>query len=176
MSALEIAGRPKAVQDFLADLRKAEDSDERDATLRDITGLVQFAQRFYIDFFADELWPKIEIAGFLYRDKRKVAHQLVEYEAMASEGLEEMVEAAAHEAEDLTIAVTELAELFENMVDMLQGDLNFGYSGDIADFREFHNELYPSWLEAVVAWGEAKGEDMRQLEDLAGEYRLDAES
>ncbi len=174
MPALEIAQRAQAVERFLQRLQESHDEDDRENALLNISGLIQFAQRFYIPFFKEELYPPIEITGFLYRDKRKVARQLVGYEAMTAEEIEETAETnwdAAADAEELMIAVTDLAELYEELVDALQGDLEFGYSGDIANFREFHNELYPTWLEAVAKWIEVQGEEAEDLEALTRNYR-----
>lgn len=173
MPALEIAERPQAVETFLEQVEES-DEDERENALLEIGGLVQFSRRFYIPFFAEELDHPLKITGFLFRDKRKVARTLVEYESDSREqidGLAEIDQDEASDSEDRVTTVTDLAELYEDLVDALQGDLDFGYSSDIANFREFHNELYPTWLESLGQWVRSHNKDAEKLEKLARDYR-----
>jgi hypothetical protein len=168
VSALEVAQRPSPVADFLEGLKQSgEDEEARELRLQLIHGLVRFSQRFYIAFFREELGEPIRIKGFHYRDKRRVARRLIEFE----DGEQRFDRGVP--PEKLEFTRVELGGYFEQLVDSLQGDLDFGYSADIADFSEFHNELYPGWLDTLAGWCSYKGgaETGARISDLASEYR-----
>lgn len=163
MTAIEIARHPKAVTDFIDEVKSAEsDDDARNLRLQEIHSLVKFSQRFYIAFFAAELKSPLRITGFQYRDKRRVSRRLIVLESRKE------VDGEAFDDSQF-----ELGGYFEELVDSLQGDLDFGYSTDLADFSEFHEEIYPGWLDTLSSWCGYKGDgtSKQNLASLAKEYR-----
>lgn len=161
MSAASVAIKHDLVDEFLQELEAAGDDDERkEFVLRDIQGLVRYAKRFYRDFL-EEIFS-VRVRSFTFRDKRMLARRMVAVEAGSSAG-------KPNPQEPETI----LAEYYEDLVDMLHGDIDFGYSDDIADFTEFHRDLYPNWLIAVGEWLDSTGDtDAKdELWNLADRFR-----
>lgn len=170
-TAIEIARRPDAVTEFIEEVEGTEgDEEARELRLQAIHSLIKFSQRFYIAFFAKEL-KKLRISGFHYRDKRRVARRILTYEAEARADAEKGPRQDADV--DRFDAVLELAGYYEELVDSLQGDLDFGYSTDLANFTEFHEEIYPGWLETVGEWCGVEDDPATQdlLAELAENYR-----
>ncbi len=175
MSALDVARRPEAVAEFLEGLQESgEDEEARELRLQMIHGLVRFSQRFYIAFFREELGKPIQIKGFHYRDKRRAARRLI---ALEEEERKRGVSPDDEAEETLRFTRVELGGYFEQLVDSLQGDLDFGYSADLANFSEFHNELYPGWLDTLAVWCDFRGggDTAKKISELASEYRDVAE-
>jgi hypothetical protein len=125
------------VEDFLDDLEKAEDDEERDDEYRRISKLVRFSQRFYEKFLSEQF--DLDVTSFSFDDKRLVAEQISEEE----EGRED------DEVEDPRL---DLAYSYLEICDQLHGELEFGYAVDVGDFVEFHKETFPDWLGEVAEW------------------------
>lgn len=160
MSALEQALAYEGVDAFLTEVEEKDEEEDREKAKREIRSLVRYAQRFYRTFFVEAF--DAEIKGFTFRDKRRVARKLVDRESQGKEkkGGPEVAEQ------------TYLAEYFEDLVDALHGDIDFGYSSDLDDFVEFHNSVYPGWLEAIASWLEAieHADEAEEISALSTRY------
>jgi hypothetical protein len=129
--------------------RQVQEADKRkqDEQLREVEPLIRFARKFYVQFFRDHFG--LDVNKFSFRDKRKVSRRLVREESNLAQA---KLHGDAREAE------IRLGAVFEDLVDALHGDIEFGYSGEDEDFTEFHKEVFASWLHLLYEWLEASDE------------------
>jgi hypothetical protein len=128
------------VQRFASEIRETRDEKKRAAELRRISTLIRFMRAFYEVFLQDGLGVRVQ--GFSYRDKRQVSRRLIREEDRA-------VGLITDRGRESSLA---LAAQFEDLSDLLHGDLEFGYSDEDEDYEQFHVEAFPEWLEAVEQW------------------------
>lgn len=152
-----VADELSSLDDFVTRVRQAK---EPRSEARDIASLVEFAQRFYSGFFSEHY--DLDVNGFGYRDKRRVARRL------------ELEEDRAARMNEPTYALTtlDLAGMFENLSDLFHGEIEFGYSSDDEDYEEFHLYVFPEWLEELTRWLKAASESRvaGELERFARRY------
>jgi len=155
-----VRSRLSVVKQFLDNVEAAKDGDDRQDELKRIKNLVRLARGFYIKFFETELGLRIK--GFSYRDKRLVSRRLVSEERQLPEA-----------PEDGQSASLELASVYEDLCDLLHGDIAFGYSDDDHAYREFHDEAFPTWLESLAVWLDSTNDPdlASDVRDLAARYR-----
>jgi hypothetical protein len=126
------------VGDFLKQVEAQEDEDDRLYELRRISSLIRGVRSFYEHFLHERYELRIE--GFSYRSKRAVARKLVHAERHLR----------GHSDDDAKTAL-DLGAMYEDLCDLLHGDLEFGYSENDDDYVEFHLQAFPTWLELVAA-------------------------
>jgi hypothetical protein len=84
-------------------------------------------RNFYSTFFSEVY--DADIDGFGWEDKRTVVRAILEQEPDQAE-----------DEDDLGQARYELATMFEDLSDDLHGDVDFGYTDDLDDLRDFAQE------------------------------------
>ena len=146
----------EVIDTFVSEVEASDDEEDFHAARRKISQLNRLIRDFYVALFCSKF--DLEISGFAYRDKRRVARTLVERENPA-----DVTES------DLTDEELELAAYFEDFSDLLHGDIEFGYSGDDDAYTQFHEETFPTWLYLLEEWLRAIGEDA-----LAADVRVKA--
>jgi hypothetical protein len=143
-----------ALREFLDEVSAIDDEEERQDKLRRIRPLIRLLRSFYAAFLQEVL--DVRISSFSYRDKRRVSRRLVRAE-----------DAVADVADDAPARLSvDLAAQFEDLADLLHGELEFGYSDSTGDYRAFHREAFPRWLDGAANWLEAEGDDPELAEDM----------
>jgi hypothetical protein len=147
------------VEEFLSSVESTVEESDRHAELRRISPLIRFVRRFYRSFLHQEYGLRIHT--FSYRDKRLVSRLLVRQEDRVN------TDALPKQR------ALELAAMFEDMCDLLHGDLEFGYSEEDDDYIQFHQEAFPRWLNLLAEWLKAENEDalVSEVEEAESKYR-----
>lgn len=148
------------VDSFISAVASADEGKDRHKELRRVSTLVRFLRTFYIVFLREFL--EVQIQGFSYRDKRAVSRRLIRIE-----------DEVKSQGDGKVNADLELAALFEDLSDLLHGDVEFGYSDEDDDFETFHVDSFPEWLDAVETWLRSAGDDALAdaVEKTENEYR-----
>jgi hypothetical protein len=115
---------------------------------------VSVMRRFYAAFF-EEVYGA-EVDGFGWESKR--------------EAVEAILNNADEEESPVAAARLDVASLFEDLSDVLHGDLDFGYTDDFGALRAFADEYLPVWEDVVFDWLDKANREAAA--SLRAEYEL----